>query len=179
MRRRSDRDVYPIAPIQSRQVMGRYNYDECTLPMYVHHDAEKHGCDRLDAEPPEKSGFGPQAGSYNGCVLGVGKALRPLVSWVTPCNAGVSATLCGKSISKNSSYISVSQTARRGCGSPVVKVSDHVRHVMSLSPVPLKIRRVEERCTLNLSSSRWCGVVARRGLPAQMSSSSLDHGSKL
>ncbi|GFX93930.1 hypothetical protein TNCV_3412931 [Trichonephila clavipes] len=28
------------------------------------------------------------------------------------------------------------------CGSPVVKISDHDRHVMSSSPVPLKIRRV-------------------------------------
>ncbi|GFX77527.1 hypothetical protein TNCV_4025771 [Trichonephila clavipes] len=29
------------------------------------------------------------------------------------------------------------------------------------------------------TSSRWCGVVVRRGLPAQGSSTSLDHGSKL
>ncbi|GFT30863.1 uncharacterized protein TNCV_1682521 [Trichonephila clavipes] len=39
--------------------------------------------------------------------------------------------------------------------------------VMGSSPVPLKIRRVGQRCTLNLSraetSSRWCGVVVRRG----------------
>ncbi|GFU08114.1 uncharacterized protein TNCV_1528351 [Trichonephila clavipes] len=39
--------------------------------------------------------------------------------------------------------------------------------VTSSSPVPLKIRRVEQRCTLNLSraetSFRWCGVVVRRG----------------
>ncbi|GFV09438.1 uncharacterized protein TNCV_3158361 [Trichonephila clavipes] len=39
--------------------------------------------------------------------------------------------------------------------------------VTSSSPVPLKTRRVEQRCTLNLSraetSSRWCGVVVRRG----------------
>ncbi|GFV66994.1 uncharacterized protein TNCV_356801 [Trichonephila clavipes] len=51
------------------------------------------------------------------------------------------------------------------------------------SPVPLKIRRVGQRCSLNLSraetSSRWCGVVVRRGVPAQVSSTSLDHGSKL
>ncbi|GFV23522.1 uncharacterized protein TNCV_4782331 [Trichonephila clavipes] len=37
----------------------------------------------------------------------------------------------------------------------------------SSSPVPLKTRRVGQRCTLNLSraetSSRWCGVVVRRG----------------
>ncbi|GFY31799.1 uncharacterized protein TNCV_4201081 [Trichonephila clavipes] len=56
---------------------------------------------------------------------------------------------------------------RKGCGSPVVKVSNHGRHVMSSIPVPLKTRRVGQRCTLNLSraetSSRWCGVVARRG----------------
>ncbi|GFY05191.1 uncharacterized protein TNCV_2206371 [Trichonephila clavipes] len=39
--------------------------------------------------------------------------------------------------------------------------------VSSSSPVPLKTRRVGQRCTLNLSRaetfSRWCGVVARRG----------------
>ncbi|GFS55291.1 uncharacterized protein TNCV_1626311 [Trichonephila clavipes] len=39
--------------------------------------------------------------------------------------------------------------------------------VTSSSPVPLKTRRVRKRCTLNLSraetSSRWCGVVDRRG----------------
>ncbi|GFU40603.1 uncharacterized protein TNCV_3229981 [Trichonephila clavipes] len=54
-----------------------------------------------------------------------------------------------------------------GCGSPGVKVSDHGRNVRSSSPVLLKARRVRQRCTLNLSraetSSRWCGVVARRG----------------
>ncbi|GFY24952.1 uncharacterized protein TNCV_2691431 [Trichonephila clavipes] len=39
--------------------------------------------------------------------------------------------------------------------------------VTSSSPVPLKTRCVGQRCTLNLSraetSSRWCGVVVRRG----------------
>ncbi|GFT43031.1 uncharacterized protein TNCV_3768761 [Trichonephila clavipes] len=48
-----------------------------------------------------------------------------------------------------------------GCGSPMVKVSDHGRHVLSSSRIPLKTRRVGQRCTLNLSraetSSRWCG----------------------
>ncbi|GFW93020.1 hypothetical protein TNCV_4209561 [Trichonephila clavipes] len=56
---------------------------------------------------------------------------------------------------------------RVGRGSQVVKVSDHGWRVMSSSPVPLKTRRVGERCTLNLSSaqasSRWCGVVIRSG----------------
>ncbi|GFU72081.1 uncharacterized protein TNCV_2976661 [Trichonephila clavipes] len=55
--------------------------------------------------------------------------------------------------------------------------------VTSSSPVPLKTRRVGQRCTLNLSraetSSRWCGVIVRRGVPTQVSSTSLDHGSKL
>ncbi|GFT26603.1 nose resistant to fluoxetine protein 6 [Trichonephila clavipes] len=53
------------------------------------------------------------------------------------------------------------------CSSPVVKVSDHDRHVMSSSPVPLKTRRVGQRCTLNLSRaetpSHWWGGVVRRG----------------
>ncbi|GFX14123.1 uncharacterized protein TNCV_1766191 [Trichonephila clavipes] len=55
----------------------------------------------------------------------------------------------------------------RGCGRPIVKVSDHGMHVMNSSPVPLKTRRVGQRCVLNMSrtetSSRWCGVVVRRG----------------
>ncbi|GFU81150.1 transposable element Tcb2 transposase [Trichonephila clavipes] len=52
--------------------------------------------------------------------------------------------------------------------------------ITSSSPVPLKIRRVGQRCKLNLSraetSSRWCGVVVTRG-GCQLTS--LDHGSKL
>ncbi|GFV70172.1 uncharacterized protein TNCV_2553161 [Trichonephila clavipes] len=52
------------------------------------------------------------------------------------------------------------------CSSPVVKVSDHGKHVMSSSPVTLETRGVGQRCTLNLSrtltSSRWCGVVVRK-----------------
>ncbi|GFY07007.1 uncharacterized protein TNCV_4202781 [Trichonephila clavipes] len=39
--------------------------------------------------------------------------------------------------------------------------------VTNSSPIPLKTRRVGQRCTINLSraetSSRWCGVVVRRG----------------
>ncbi|GFU51908.1 uncharacterized protein TNCV_3734141 [Trichonephila clavipes] len=55
----------------------------------------------------------------------------------------------------------------QGSGSPVVKISDHGRHIVSSNTVPLKTRRVGQRCTLNLSraetSSRWCDVVVRRG----------------
>ncbi|GFU46352.1 hypothetical protein TNCV_2994961 [Trichonephila clavipes] len=43
------------------------------------------------------------------------------------------------------------QSYGEGCGSPVVKVSNHGRHVMSSIQVPLKTRRVGQRCTLNLS----------------------------
>ncbi|GFU75390.1 uncharacterized protein TNCV_4177321 [Trichonephila clavipes] len=68
-------------------------------------------------------------------------------------------------------------------GVQVVKVSNHGWHVSSSSPVPQKTRRVGQRCTLNISraemSSRWCGVVVRRGVPAQVSPSSFDHFSKL
>ncbi|GFV10161.1 uncharacterized protein TNCV_3661131 [Trichonephila clavipes] len=50
-------------------------------------------------------------------------------------------------------------------GSLVAKVSDRGWHVMSLSPVPLKTRRVGEQYMLNLSrvqtSSHWCGVVRK------------------
>ncbi|GFV03993.1 uncharacterized protein TNCV_916181 [Trichonephila clavipes] len=55
--------------------------------------------------------------------------------------------------------------------------------VISSNPVPLKTYCVGQQCPLNMSraktSSRWCGVVARRGFPAKVSSTSLDHGSKL
>ncbi|GFX40469.1 uncharacterized protein TNCV_1412791 [Trichonephila clavipes] len=47
------------------------------------------------------------------------------------------------------------------------RIMDHGRLVMSSSPVPLKTRRVWQRCSLYLSraetSSRWYGVVVRRG----------------
>ncbi|GFV85957.1 hypothetical protein TNCV_203371 [Trichonephila clavipes] len=52
-------------------------------------------------------------------------------------------------------------------GSQVIVVSDRGWLVTSSSPVPLKTRLVEERCTLNLwrtqTSSHWCGVVVRKG----------------
>ncbi|GFW96556.1 aminoglycoside phosphotransferase domain-containing protein 1 [Trichonephila clavipes] len=52
-------------------------------------------------------------------------------------------------------------------GSLVIKVSDRGWLVTSSRPVPLKTRRVGERCTLNLSraqtSFRCCGVVVRIG----------------
>ncbi|GFS92748.1 hypothetical protein TNCV_1161641 [Trichonephila clavipes] len=52
-----------------------------------------------------------------------------------------------------------------GCGSPVVLVSDHGRHIMSSSTVPLKTRRVGWRCTLDLAraetSCNWCGSYER------------------
>ncbi|GFU94601.1 hypothetical protein TNCV_2983951 [Trichonephila clavipes] len=54
-----------------------------------------------------------------------------------------------------------------GCGNlgirSMVKNLDRGWFFMSSSPVPLRTRGVEERCTLKLSraqtSSRWCGVV--------------------
>ncbi|GFV98864.1 uncharacterized protein TNCV_2913811 [Trichonephila clavipes] len=76
-------------------------------------------------------------------------------------------------------YISHTQSAalRTILSGPVMVVPEEIaewyRHrivagfVTSSSPVPLKTRRVGQRCTLNLSraetSSRWCGVVVRRG----------------
>ncbi|GFX17719.1 hypothetical protein TNCV_475191 [Trichonephila clavipes] len=55
--------------------------------------------------------------------------------------------------------------------------------VASSSRVPLKTCRVGQRCMVNLSRtetfSRRCGVLVRRGVPAQVSSTSLDRGSKL
>ncbi|GFT28263.1 uncharacterized protein TNCV_645891 [Trichonephila clavipes] len=82
-------------------------------------------------------------------------------------------------------FANVQQSLRQrcGCGSPVVKVSDHGRHVMNSSPVPLKSRRVGKRYTLKLSraqmSSRWCGATVRRGGASSGDVSSHDHGSKL
>ncbi|GFU79956.1 hypothetical protein TNCV_578361 [Trichonephila clavipes] len=69
-----------------------------------------------------------------------------------------------------------------GCGSPVIKVSTHDRHVRYSSPVPLKTRHVGQRYTLNLSRAEmsfcWCGSL-ERWVSAQVSSTSLEDGSKL
>ncbi|GFT67484.1 hypothetical protein TNCV_2360931 [Trichonephila clavipes] len=51
-----------------------------------------------------------------------------------------------------------------GCGSPVVKVPDHGRHVMTSRPVPLKTRRVGKRCTLNLSGAETSSRGASSGV---------------
>ncbi|GFW65548.1 hypothetical protein TNCV_3549711 [Trichonephila clavipes] len=65
---------------------------------------------------------------------------------------------------------------RGGRGSLVVKVtSSWPQRIMRLSPVPLKTCRVGGLCTLNLPLVWKSG----EGVPAQVSSSSLDHGSKL
>ncbi|GFY11541.1 hypothetical protein TNCV_4230101 [Trichonephila clavipes] len=53
----------------------------------------------------------------------------------------------------------------QGCGSPVDKESDHGRHAISLSPIPLKSCCVGDTSTSNLSRAQTssCGVVVRRG----------------
>ncbi|GFU84060.1 hypothetical protein TNCV_679591 [Trichonephila clavipes] len=68
---------------------------------------------------------------------------------------------------------------------PVATVAEWYRYrivtFLATSSSPVKARRVGQRCTLNLSrakkSSRWYGVVVRRRVPAQVSSTSFDHGS--
>ncbi|GFU56193.1 hypothetical protein TNCV_712521 [Trichonephila clavipes] len=69
-----------------------------------------------------------------------------------------------------------------GCSSPVVKGSDHGRHVMSSSPVPLKDPPC--RGTMHVKSVESSNVLPLvwylgEGVPVQVSSTSLDHGSKL
>ncbi|GFU73500.1 hypothetical protein TNCV_931861 [Trichonephila clavipes] len=84
-------------------------------------------------------------------------------------------------------HLSCSKSSRRhgeqSRYSLVVKASDRGWHITSLSPVPLKTRRVGERCTLHLSkaetSSRGLVWKLGEGVPAQVSPSLLDHGSKL
>ncbi|GFY35925.1 HTH_Tnp_Tc3_2 domain-containing protein [Trichonephila clavipes] len=49
MRTREDQNVYPIAPHTITQVMGKYVNEKCTLPMWIHQDAAKHGYGHLDA----------------------------------------------------------------------------------------------------------------------------------
>ncbi|GFS97637.1 hypothetical protein TNCV_2558211 [Trichonephila clavipes] len=82
-----------------------------------------------------------------------------------------------------SRHLTMGQNDEGSCSSPVVKVSDHGRHVVSSSPVPLKTRRVRERCKLNLSRDQnvlplvWCDVVVWRGRDASSGVVlSLDHG---
>ncbi|GFY01575.1 hypothetical protein TNCV_2607591 [Trichonephila clavipes] len=80
---------------------------------------------------------------------------------------------------RTQAFRSWARTQLEGYGSPVVKVSNHGSHVMSSSPVPLRTRRVGQRCTSNLSraetSSRCYGSYE---VSVQVSSTSLDHGSK-
>ncbi|GFT31220.1 uncharacterized protein TNCV_3480291 [Trichonephila clavipes] len=92
--------------------------------------------------------------------------LKPCFPMLVPCGKGEEAIKMNFGIRFLLFHL-ISYNFYGGCGSPVVKVSNHGRHVMSSIPVPLKTRRVGQRCTLNLSraetSSRWCGVVVRRG----------------
>ncbi|PRD35321.1 UNVERIFIED_CONTAM: hypothetical protein NCL1_11868 [Trichonephila clavipes] len=59
------------------------------------------------------------------------------------------------------------RAVKSGRGSLVVKVLDRGWHVIEFDPSTSKDPLCRERCTLNLSraqtSSRWCGVVVRRG----------------
>ncbi|GFY06060.1 hypothetical protein TNCV_3863641 [Trichonephila clavipes] len=72
----------------------------------------------------------------------------------------------------------------RGSVSLVVKVTDHDKRVLSLSPVQLKNHPVGGRSTLHLSKLKCpsIGVVWKSGereVPEQVSPSSPDQGSKL
>ncbi|GFV47443.1 uncharacterized protein TNCV_4830991 [Trichonephila clavipes] len=92
------------------------------------------------------------------------------------------AVCCGNKKSRNLNFASICRTfSRVFCGllklyldgNVVGAVAEWYGYrtvaclVTSSSPVPLKTRRVGQRCTLNLSraetSSRWCGVEVRRG----------------
>ncbi|GFS65313.1 uncharacterized protein TNCV_2451411 [Trichonephila clavipes] len=94
---------------------------------------------------------------------------------------------------RNDTFVDSELCSYTGDGTPLLQLSDHSSTcevvqcdanevaavaewsryrivaclVTSSSPVPLKSRRVGQRCTLNLSraetSSHWCGVVVRRG----------------
>ncbi|GFY08755.1 hypothetical protein TNCV_5006681 [Trichonephila clavipes] len=71
-----------------------------------------------------------------------------------------------------------------GCGSILVKISDRGWHAMSSSLIPLKYLVPPCRGVMHIKICRKLkrppvGVVVRRGVPVQVSSSSLDHGSKL
>ncbi|GFW31305.1 hypothetical protein TNCV_2578861 [Trichonephila clavipes] len=67
---------------------------------------------------------------------------------------------CNKIAFSAMNFTRLDLTPSRGCGSPVVKVSDHGMHVMSLSPVLLSTRCVGQRCALNLSIAQTrCGVI--------------------
>ncbi|GFT30991.1 uncharacterized protein TNCV_1683561 [Trichonephila clavipes] len=68
----------------------------------------------------------------------------------------------------NHNFLTFYSKENSGRGRGVVKVSDRGWPCHEFQPsTTLKIRRVREQCTLNLSraqtSSRWCGVVVKRG----------------
>ncbi|GFT45511.1 uncharacterized protein TNCV_3781431 [Trichonephila clavipes] len=73
-------------------------------------------------------------------------------------------------LEKNSVHISsshITSTNQSAAAAEWYRYRTVACFVTGSSPVPLKTRRVGQRCTLNLSraetSSRWCGVVVRRG----------------
>ncbi|GFY03698.1 uncharacterized protein TNCV_3666091 [Trichonephila clavipes] len=90
--------------------------------------------------------------------------------WKAPDDPQVTSRLGWKQANCTATFMVLKATLHRGL---VAAVAEWYRYrnmaclVTSLSPVPLKTRRVGQRCTLNLSraetSSRWCGVVVRRG----------------
>ncbi|GFV00739.1 uncharacterized protein TNCV_1385581 [Trichonephila clavipes] len=146
---------------------------------------------RLSARPPKRGG----AGGINRLrwAAGVGRdrrtgffpsLYRPLrwsgINGVAARAVGfkdLSVTLRstnGEAATEKGVELSLSSTYHASSGlSFVAAVAEWYRYrmvaclVTSSSPVPLKTRRVGQRCTLNLSraetSSRWCGVVVRRG----------------
>ncbi|GFV68048.1 uncharacterized protein TNCV_1873301 [Trichonephila clavipes] len=102
--------------------------------------------------------------------------------------AQTSSHCCGGEVRRGAAQVSYSSLDHDSELQAVAAVAEWYRYrtvaclVTCSSPVPLKTRRVGQRCTLNLSraemSSLWCGSWGE-GVPAQVSSMSLDHGSKL
>ncbi|GFU70827.1 uncharacterized protein TNCV_3667941 [Trichonephila clavipes] len=116
--------------------------------------------------PTEEEALGPTQGRQDPFSSWLGRNCDPYLKNAFPTPplfTGVEAMLIALTpIDHEPTLVgSVDLPPEGGCGSPVVKVSNHGRHVMSSIPVPLKTRRVGQRCTLNLSraetSSRWCG----------------------
>ncbi|GFX05392.1 uncharacterized protein TNCV_1007141 [Trichonephila clavipes] len=77
------------------------------------------------------------------------------------------ASWCVVNIKINSNYVPPSDKMFVAAVAEWYRYRTVACFVTGSSPVPLKTRRVGQRCTLNLSraetSSRWCGEVVRRG----------------
>ncbi|GFX76926.1 uncharacterized protein TNCV_2257891 [Trichonephila clavipes] len=102
-------------------------------------------------------------------MLSFGQVTRttPELTPFSPNHHSIVRTLSSTDLSTELTHLFVTRSGQR-LGAVVAEwYRDRGLPCQEFEPVPLKTRRVGQRCALNLSraetSFRWCGVVVRRG----------------